>query len=114
MRVSRLGSRSPRSYFNMVSVLRLRSSAISFATRPRSSRSARRLRPILTIVPSLLGFLATKSEKNPKAALGAAGGLAGVVGFLNSPDLQAAIRNGLAEVLMAAAEVIRQSPGVAS
>ncbi len=68
---------------------------------------------MLTIVPSLLGFLAQKSDKNPKTALGSAGGFAGVLGFLSSPDLQTAVRSGIADVLMAAAEAIRQTPGVA-
>ena len=112
--VSKLGSRSPRSYLRMVSVFRFISSATSLATSPLSSRRDRRLRPVLTVVPSLLGFLSHKAEKNPKTALGSAGGISGVMGLLSSPDLQAAVRNGLADVLAAAAEVIRLSPGVAS
>ena len=68
---------------------------------------------MLTVVPTLLGFLARKSDKNPKTALGSAGGLAGVMGFLSSPDLQATVRSGIADVLVAAAEAIRQTPSVA-
>ncbi|MGY9003543.1 MAG: hypothetical protein ACKVIF_10185 [Rhodospirillales bacterium] len=67
---------------------------------------------ILTIVPNLLGLLASRAEKNPKAALVSAGGFAGVMGLLSSPDLQAAVRNGLADVLVSAADVIRQSSNV--
>ena len=69
-------------------------------------------RKALTIVPNILGFLAAKSEKNPRAALGSAGGFAGVLGFLGSPDLQMAIRNSLADILLAAAEAVRQVPGI--
>ena len=64
---------------------------------------------ILTIVPNLLGLLTNKAEENPKTALGSAGVFTGVMGLLSSPDLQAAVRNGLADVLISAAEVFRVS-----
>jgi len=67
---------------------------------------------MLTIVPNLLGFFTNKAEKNPKTALGSAGGFAGAIGFLGSPDLQLAVRSSIADVLVAAAEAIRQTPGV--
>ena len=67
---------------------------------------------ILTIVPRVLGFLAKQSESHPKTALGSAGGFAGLIGFLGSPEFQAAVRNGLADIFTAAAEVLRQTPPI--
>lgn len=68
---------------------------------------------ILSIVPRVLGFLTKQSESHPKTALGSAGGFAGLIGFLGSPDFQSAVRNGLADILAAAAEAIRQAPNLA-
>ncbi|MEQ8193699.1 MAG: hypothetical protein RIB59_04340 [Rhodospirillales bacterium] len=67
---------------------------------------------LLTFVPGILGYLAQKSESNPKAALGATGGLAGVLGVLTAPEFQATVRNSLADILAAAAEIVRHAPNV--
>lgn len=67
---------------------------------------------LLTLIPGILGFLAQKSESNPKAALGTTGGAAGLLGLLAAPEFQATLRNGLADILIAAADIIRQAPGI--
>jgi drug/metabolite transporter (DMT)-like permease len=69
---------------------------------------------LLTLVPGILGFLAQKSESNPRAALGATGGVAGLLGVFAAPEFQATLRNGLADILIAAADIIRQAPNAGS